>query len=52
MTIKTAIAQVLPALMFLVGTNCWAQAPKTKMATEIPASIQAPDKVKTSIGTL
>jgi len=28
------------------------QPPKMKMTTDIPASIMAPDKVKTSIGTL
>ena len=30
----------------------WAKPPKIKMTTDIPASVTAPDKVKTSIGTL
>ena len=30
----------------------WAQSPKLKMTTDIPASITTPDKVSTSIGTL
>ena len=33
-------------------TTAWATSPKMKMTTDIPASITAPDKVKTSIGTL
>ena len=41
--------------LFLAGllvTAAWAQPPKMKMTTDIPASITAPDKVETSIGTL
>jgi len=41
--------------LFLAGllvTAAWAQPPKMKMTTDIPASILAPDKVETSIGTL
>ena len=34
------------------GTVGLAQPPKMKMTTDIPASITAPDKVETSIGTL
>jgi hypothetical protein len=33
-------------------TPVWAESPKMKMTTEIPASITAPDAVETSIGTL
>ena len=33
-------------------TPVWAGPPKMKMTTDIPASITAPDKVDTSIGTL
>ncbi|TWT46848.1 DUF1254 domain-containing protein [Botrimarina hoheduenensis] len=33
-------------------TQAWAQPPKMKMTTPIPASITAPDKVDSSIGTL
>ena len=35
-----------------LATTAWAQSPKLKMTTDIPASITAPDKVETSIGTL
>jgi len=35
-----------------LATTAWAKPPKMKMTTDIPASITAPDKVKTSIGTL
>ena len=41
--------------LFLAGllvTAAWAQPPQMKMTTDIPASITAPDKVETSIGTL
>jgi hypothetical protein len=40
------------ALAGLVALSAWAEPPRMKMTTDIPASITAPDKVKTSIGTL
>ena len=39
-------------LLACLTTTAWAESPKLKMATDIPASITAPDKVETSIGTL
>ncbi len=35
-----------------LAATAWAASPRMKMTTEIPQSITAPDKVKTSIGTL
>jgi len=44
---------VLAALMATcLVTTAWAKPPKMKMTTNIPASVTAPDKVETSIGTL
>jgi hypothetical protein len=39
-------------LVISLTTTSWAQSPKMKMTTPIPASITTPDEVKTSIGTL
>jgi len=39
-------------LIFSLVPATWAESPKMKMTTDIPASITAPDKVETSIGTL
>lgn len=48
--ITEAMAVVLAAGL---ATTVWAaQPPRMKMTTDIPASITAPDKVETSIGTL
>ena len=47
---------LIPALAVLMTASlailAWAGSPKMKMTTDIPASITAPDEVKTSIGTL
>ena len=43
---------MLGAATLLAASVAAAQPPKMKMTTEIPASITAPDKVETSIGTL
>ncbi len=43
------LAVLLTASLVSAG---WAESPKMKMTTEIPASITAPDQVQTSIGTL
>ena len=53
MKAKQALTVTLVMLMALIMTdNVWAQSPKMKMTTDIPASVTAPDEVKTSIGTL
>ena len=44
-------ALTLVLAISLTATS-WAQSPKMKMTTDIPASITAPDKVQTSLGTL
>ncbi len=36
----------------ILAASAWAKQPKMKMTTEIPASITAPDSLKTSIGTM
>ncbi|MGD8370924.1 MAG: DUF1254 domain-containing protein [Syntrophobacterales bacterium] len=46
---KAAIGVLMVASL---TTTVWAKSPKMKMTTDIPASITAPDAVKTSIGTL
>ncbi len=43
---------MLGAATLLAASVAAAQPPKMKMTTEIPASITAPDKVETSIGTI
>ena len=40
------------SLGVLLSSALWADAPKMKMTTDIPASITTPDKAETSIGTL
>ena len=45
------IALTLVIVISLVPAS-WAKPPRMKMTTDIPASVTAPDKVKTSIGTL
>jgi len=52
---KTKLLTTLVAAGVMAGsmsTAIAAQPPKMKMTTDIPASVTAPDKVKTSIGTL
>jgi len=39
-------------LVSSLAATSWAQSPKLKMTTDIPASITTPDQVSTSIGTL
>ena len=53
MKTKKLFQLILTLLMATsLTTTVWAAPPKMKMTTHIPASITAPDKVKTSIGTL
>jgi len=53
MKTKHALTLVLVGLMMIsLATAVWAKSLKMKMTTDIPESITAPDKVKTSIGTL
>lgn len=52
MKTKLFIALAIAALAATSLAAIAAEPPKMKMTTEIPASITAPDKVKTSIGTL
>ena len=48
------IFTLVSALMMAISltATAWAESPKMKMTTDVPSSITAPDKVKTSIGTL
>ena len=51
---KTKLLATLVAAGLMAGSMATAfaeQPPKMKMTTEIPASVQATDKVETSIGT-
>ena len=53
MTTKQLFTLALTLVMASTLTApVWAESPKMKMTTDIPASITTPDKVKTSIGTL
>ena len=53
MKAKRPITAAVSVLMTVtMASAVWAQPPKMKMTTDIPGSITAPDKVKTSIGTL
>ena len=53
MRTENRLACILLASIVIATVNVsWAQPPKMKMTTDIPASITAPDRVKTSIGTL
>jgi len=47
-----AIMAVTGLMVAGLTTAAWAASPKMKMTTDIPASVTAADKVKTSIGTL
>ena len=50
---ETQELMTLAGLMVISLTaTSWAQSPKMKMTTPIPASITTPDEVETSIGTL
>jgi hypothetical protein len=50
---RSLFTLVVAGLMAVSLTSAvWAAPPKMKMTTDIPASITAPDKVDTSIGTL
>ena len=52
MTTNLITTLVMAGVMMTGQTTLAANPPKMKMTTDIPASITAPDKVKTSIGTL
>ena len=53
MKISKLMNMVLTSLLVsILAATSWAQSPKLKMTTEIPASITTPDQVSTSIGTL
>lgn len=52
MKMKSIAILAVTGLLATSLTALAAQPPKMKMTTDIPASITAPDKVKTSIGTL
>jgi len=43
---------VIGLIVATLTATAWAAPPRMKMTTDIPASITAPDKVETSIGTL
>jgi len=51
---RSAIAWigVFALVASIPAVSAWAEPPKRKMTTDIPASITAPDTVETSIGTL
>ncbi len=52
MTTKLIITLAVAGLMTVSHPTLAANLPKMKMTTEIPASITAPDRAETSIGTL
>ena len=53
MKMKSLLTMAVTGLMVAgLTTAAWATPPKMKMTTDIPASIMAPDKLETSIGTM